>query len=1309
VSQRFAELKNHPSLQGILGFLNFAAGKADPRFEKQLNEIYAQLKRRGADRPLEVLHELLREKLSELHESGVAAFRDINQAGAVLKLVFVELLPAYRQYHRDLLGHLTEEELFEPFFLARACEAVLSQGGAWAEAARIISGALNHLNDYVGYRPIAILETRPKVEPYEHERLRPIPLFIREAGVAGGRYHDLVRQALTLLGDFDPELAEEASFSIDLLDELAVDPRAYDHGHPVNRRPNYVFGEWDPHCLDQQGRYRRYVARKITLEALLDRVAKRGELDGAEILFEAGAVLAGTIIMASAMSGGNPSAHDSTTTLSSLMPKIARYRDRFYAGLLTKVPGVHGKRLQEEAARTRQPFGGARQHLNQYLAQHRATQLQQRQVAILFAEMGYPEASQREAEKIQSASVRLISAMLGRLTSGHLLAERCELDRAAELLVEVEDLLRRGIACGALVDPWNILGFQGLFPLFTAREDAIHDPRIDELIYMMEQIFDLYARVASEAAAAGQSELVQTLLARSRKLADWWDQFASGTVSSVRPLHGGESTSSAENVCLALARWHDRGETAADLSFWRAHLESLQSPKAFALVVDALLRKKDYRASMALIINWLGQANQVPLENGEFSFHSLALCWMLAQPTSEQDTAPGTEAGHGWPLIKKFFDYLEANAEDYWQVPLLETEAQPGQPPVNQEDQPEELYSAAYDDVTYRDSTHGQTDGALADGAPVESRFSLEAESNRLPPRLRFHSTLAQLWQLAARKIYAPERGAQALSAEQVEAVQAWLETAQGNQGELLALLDAIGGIGIPEPSGSYESLVEYDGRRGVKEQLLYSVINTCLDMKMAVATLTGILQQVEAHAEGSEQGPDWEAPALRLEQALLGGDPGQVRSALASFLHDFRGQPLLVTPLADGGLPRDILNVRASQAILRALAANLPRLGLLIETYQLLLVARAMEQTHPPKGRGITEFNQLFQTAYQAVIEAAVATARKAEWSPAQDQEIIGLLEQLTRPFLQLWVDHSQTLQLSTLERLDSEEEWQKVLSFIRNYGEQIFHAKFMTPANLRGILHRGVGEYLDYLRDDADPLRPVRLIEDLDTKISRTEAIRLLQIILQVLLENYEEYKDYNATSPHSDYGQNLHLLLDFLRLKVSYERHAWRLRPLVLAHEVLARRRRVDLAISWEDAFKRLTTELADRYVERLTALEQAHGMRLQTVADVVLERFIKPLPLDRLAALIEPAMLEARRAEGGKTFAQLEQDLQPMLARPTGVGLDVPVWLRRLEQEVRRVRHVQSSLAVLAQDALNIPRKNLTIPELREQVEKLKSEG
>ena len=35
-----------------------------------------------------------------------------------------------------------------------------------------------------------------------------------------------------------------------------------------------------------------------------------------------------------------------------------------------------------------------------------------------------------------------------------------------EHLAEVDDLLKRAIQCGAVVDPWNILGFQGQFSLF---------------------------------------------------------------------------------------------------------------------------------------------------------------------------------------------------------------------------------------------------------------------------------------------------------------------------------------------------------------------------------------------------------------------------------------------------------------------------------------------------------------------------------------------------------------------------------------------------------------------------------------------------------------------------------------------------------------------------------------------------------------------------------------------------------------------------------------------------------------------------
>ena len=335
----------------------------------------------------------------------------------------------------------------------------------------------------------------------------------------------------------------------------------------------------------------------------------------------------------------------------------------------------------------------------------------------------------------------------------------------------------------------------------------------------------------------------------------------------------------------------------------------------------------------------------------------------------------------------------------------------------------------------------------------------------------------------------------------------------------------------------------------------------------------------------------------------------------------------------------------------------------------------------------------------------AAVVDAAES-WPPApgSDQQLVDMLEKLTRPFLQLWVEHSQTLQLSTLETVAGDADWEALGKFVKDYGRDLFHAKFMTLANLRGILHRGVGAYLDYLRDNPDPLQPVKLIDDLDRSVKREDAQRWLHLILQALVENYEEYKDYNTTTPQSDYGENLHLLLDFLRLKAAYQRHAWRLRPLLLVHEVLAHHNRADLAVSWQEAFETLTRDLADQYASRLGELEKEHGMRLRTVADLVQERFAKPLALDRLCALIEPAMLQARELEPGRAFTRLQRELEPFTANPTGVGLDVPQWLRRLAEEVESVRAAQTAIGVLAEGLLQVPRRDLTIDQVRDLSEK-----
>ncbi len=1305
-------------LQGLLGYVNFAEGKLDPRFQKQVNDAFAFFAEQGSGKPWEDLFHGLKAGLDSLHQGG-GAFRDVGQARAVLELVFLHVLPAYRAHHADLLVHQGEADLWQPFFLARVFEAVLAQRGPWDQTDRIVRGTLRQLNDYVGFRPVAVLETRQRGEPYDHERVRPIPLFLRGAGVAWGTFQPLAYKTLDLLRATDPALLADACFDLDNLDELALDPRGYDFNHPVDKRPNYCFGEWDPHHIDTKGNYRRFVVRQVTLDGLWQRVQGAEPERRDEYLFEAAAVLACTILMAAGVSGAGPTTFDSSVNLSGLIPRIARNREAFYAQVLDKVDGPHGQRLREEMKLTRQPFGGARQHLNHFLGQRRARQLQQRHLALLLADMGYPAAARRQVTDMDVASLRMLTEMHLLLSAGHLRIDQGRLEAAAQTLPRVEDLLRRGIACGALADPWNILGFQGQFPRFAALEDSMRDPRIEALLRVVERLFNLYARLMSEGAAAGTFTPDAGLAKDMRCLADWWDRFATTTVSDIPHVHGGAATESAERVAQALGRWRERGAAAADLGFWREHLEGFQAPKAFALVVDALLRRQDFRAAMALLMTWLSQVDQVPLEEGEFSFHHLALRWMLgvctlAKPLpdgrgsdprpSEPRPSEPRPSGSGTPsaLVAKFFDYLEANAEDYALVPRLDLlgtgqEDAPQDKEVEEKEE-ESLFGAAYEDMTYRDSTDDDVEAEVLDFMPQKD-FDLAGEAERLEKRLRFLATLAKLWNIGTRALR-ETRGGERKGSQ--EALHTWLGRARKNYLGLLELLDAIHDHDIPKPSGAYDSLVEFDNRRVVKERLLGLVITTCLDQALAVGALRGGL---ERDIVEKEAGPSWEPYVIRLERALLQKEPALARSWLPEFIRRFRNEPLLYTPMTHGGHSRQILRASIAQTILRGLVANLPRQGLLRETYHLVLLAHAMEQGQQISGPRVTEFDRLFQLAVQAVAEAVLEAGLRDAVPP---ERVVAVLENVTEPFLGVWMEHAKTLRVAMLEAITSEKDWARLGDFIKQYGHDLFHVRFMTLANLRGILHRGVGPYLDYLAENPDPLKPVRLIDDLERGIPRDHAERCLQIILQTLIENYDHFRDYNTTTTQSDYGENLYQLFDFLRLKASYERNAWQLRPLNLVHEVLARNHGPAVKL-WRDQVEHLCRQTAEDHLRELARLEKMHGMRLTTIADRLEERFVKPMALDELCAQIEPALDQAPKMLDEVGPIPLEEALRPFTATPTGVGLDVPHWILRLEGEVLRVRTSRTALVNLAETLFQVPKLPIPFEELAGQLKDWKKAG
>src|SRR5436189_4346855 len=133
------------------------------------------------------------------------------------------------------------------------------------------------------------------------------------------------------------------------------------------------------------------------------------------------------------------------------------------------------------------------------LAGYGARQVQFRELAYLCAQMGYAEASRQKAAAIPAASIRFeteIECQIG--TAQHEL-DRGRVEVAAEHVSQISGLLTRGIECGALVDPWNILGFTGQFPLFSSREDAIPDNRVESLLDLVEGAFGVYGRTMAEA------------------------------------------------------------------------------------------------------------------------------------------------------------------------------------------------------------------------------------------------------------------------------------------------------------------------------------------------------------------------------------------------------------------------------------------------------------------------------------------------------------------------------------------------------------------------------------------------------------------------------------------------------------------------------------------------------------------------------------------------------------------------------------------------------------------------------------------
>jgi hypothetical protein len=472
-------------------------------------------------------------------------------------------------------------------------------------------------------------------------------------------------------------------------------------------------------------------------------------------------------------------------------------------------------------------------------------------------------------------------------------------------------------------------------------------------------------------------------------------------------------------------------------------------------------------------------------------------------------------------------------------------------------------------------------------------------------------------------------------------------------------------------PSGAQDSLVEYDRRRMVKQSLVEQIVATDVETRDAIRVVLSALDN--ADMEGSTA---WEQAAIRVSRAMLRGDAAAATRLLPALVQTFREQPLLYVSLERGGDPQRVVAAQTRLHALRDLLAGLPRLGLLDPTVSLLETAKYMEREHPVGAGAVTEFDRLFAIGYKALVENLIAASQDWEASeavrePGSESDLIDCLRWVAEAFLRRWLEHSRSVRLSVLEKVSEDARWRKLQDFVKAYGGDLFSQKFLNLGNLRAILHQGPDAWLRRLEEDDDPPLQFRLLDDLDQGIPRDEAVSSLGTVLEAIVENYGEYLDYNSTTTQSDRGELLYMLLDFLRLKVSYERIAWNLRPVVIAHEILVRRGHNEAAEVWRRAIVERTHEAADRFLKRLAELRAQYGMRLATIGDLLQERFVRALAIDRLRALISPAIEQAQTGESLGAFELLQLEIDEFTQHPTGVGLDVPAWLAAMEDEAQLV--------------------------------------
>ena len=158
-----------------------------------------------------------------------------------------------------------------------------------------------------------------------------------------------------------------------------------------------------------------------------------------------------------------------------------------------------------------------------------------------------------------------------------------------------------------------------------------------------------------------------------------------------------------------------------------------------------------------------------------------------------------------------------------------------------------------------------------------------------------------------------------------------------------------------------------------------------------------------------------------------------------------------------------------------------------------------------------------------------------------------------------------------------------------------------------------------------------------------------------------------------------------------------------PVKLAHEKLSVYAKNEAAEIWEASFQHETRETAEEHLADLQDLEETYGMRLPSMNDHLNERFVKPLAVDRMLALVPRAMQDSKQQlSESEPFEFLRQEIEEYLDCTFGSGIDIPEWMRQLQKQVEQIDSESDDPTDLLEPQINRPAVIIGLREMRRQL-------